>query len=328
MLLTNTGTVKVVTSDSKIWDQEKTTFELIAAASAGPVIVDLLFEGPDCVTAGIDRLLDYVRALLSVPHEHFLILTSNQLKSSSYPERRTMFAELDLAKRIAANKLVVHSDLQHKFGIFIGRSNWQRLGLAAYLHSRYADQTTMTFHYDPSVDYHISNFGLEEFVNRHWDSGQQVCDFLQHVPITHDTQTYPILWNQNGFGLEQQYKSIFAEIVCETYFTGRTFFVTEKTLRCIINRRPFIVQGPTNYVKNLKALGFRTFDAWWDEGYDQDPADARYKTLCNGIDWIASQSTATIQQWYQEMQPVLEHNVQCLAELTNQKILSTQFHYE
>ena len=89
-----------------------------------------------------------------------------------------------------------------------------------------------------------------------------------------------------------------------------------------------MVQGPKWFLKNLKKLGFKTFDQWWDEGYDEDPADGRYKTLCYNIDTIAQQNATTIAQYYQEMQPVLEHNVQVLKELTNEKILATEFFYE
>lgn len=317
--------IKAVTCDSLLWNKQQFVFDIIAAAQQGPVTVDLLHEGPDCVAAGIDSILDQVCELLNVPKEHFLILTSNQIKSSAYPEKRTAFVELELARDLAKKSQLVPSTLRHQFGIFIGRSNWQRLGLAAYLHQSHRDKTVMTFHYDHLLEYHRNNFGLEEFVHKHWDQGPQVHAFLKHLPIKHNNQTYPIMWNQQGFDLKKQYSSIFVEIVCETYFTGRTFFITEKTLRCIINRRPFIVQGPTNYLKNLKALGFKTFDAWWDEGYDQDPADARYQTLCSNIDWIASQSSSTIQEWYQQMQPTLEHNIQCLQNLTNQQILNTNF---
>jgi len=320
--------IEAITSDCLLWNKQQFVFDMISAAQQGPVVIDLLHEGPDCVVAGIDALIDQVCALLDLSREHFLIRTSNQIRSSAYPEIRTKFVELDLARDLARRSQPVTSTLEHLFGIFIGRSNWQRLGLAAHLHQKHRDRTVMSFHYDHRLDYYRNNLGLEEFVHKHWNRSQQVYEFLKHLPIKHDEQTYPILWHEQGFDLTQQYRSMFIEIVCETYFTGRTFFITEKTLRCIINRRPFIVQGPTNYLKNLKSLGFKTFDTWWDEGYDQDPADARYDTLCDGIDYIAGQSNQTIKKWYDDMQPVLEHNVRCLQDLTDQKILSTEFFFE
>jgi hypothetical protein len=258
----------------------------------------------------------------------YTIITSNQLTSSKYRERKTSWVELNLAKTYSSQHVATKSTLDKKFAIFIGRSNWQRLGLASYLWANYKNCTTMTYHFDSSMDYHIANFGLEELILKDSSARTDVYSFIEHLPIRSEVVSYPILWNQGAFNLEKYYQDIFCEIVCETYFTGRTFFLTEKTLRCIINGRPFMVQGPTWFLRNLRKLGFKTFSNWWDEGYDEDPSDARYNTLKNGIDWIAQQTPDTINAWYQEMQPTLEHNRQTLQQLTDKKILETEFFYE
>lgn len=324
----NNTRVVVVTSDSKIWNPEQTYANIIQASQHGSVELDLLTEGPCCQTSGIDYMLDTIVAQFGFDPSSYTIITSNQLSSSKYREHRMSWVELDMAKQLAHQDQSTQSTLQTRFGIFIGRSNWQRLGIASHLWNNYKDQTTMTFHFDPDNDYHRANFGLEELVNRHWSAWPDVYNFIQQLPICIDKQSYPILWQNQAFNLDEQYKKFFCEIVCETYFSGKTFFVTEKTFRCIINRRPFVIQGPQWYLRNLRTLGFKTFSHWWDEGYDEDPSDARYKTLCNGIDWIAQQSCETIQQWYKEMQPVLEHNVQVLQQLTSKKIIETKFFYE
>jgi hypothetical protein len=88
------------------------------------------------------------------------------------------------------------------------------------------------------------------------------------------------------------------------------------------------VQGPKWFLHNLRKLGFKTFSNWWDEGYDEDSSDARCAALKNGIDWIAQQTPNTINTWYREMQPTLEHNRQILQQLTHEKILETEFFYE
>jgi len=322
------NTVKVVTSDGKIWRPEQTYLELVKASQQGPVVLDLLSEGPCCQTSGIDQMLDSIIEKFNFNTDLYTIKTSNQLKSSSYREHTTGWVELELAKKKAKQSTLIRSTLDKTFAIFIGRSNWQRLGLASYLWANYKDQTAMTFHYDRSLEYHIVNFGLEELVTKDQSAWPDVYNFIPHLPIRTKSLSYPILWNGEAFDLEEYYQDVFCEIVCETYFTGRTFFVTEKLLRCIINRRPFIVQGPKCFLQNLKKLGFKTFSDWWDEGYDTDPSDARYATLKHGIDWIAQQTSNTINTWYQEMQPTLEHNLQVLQQLTNEKILATESSYE
>lgn len=319
--------VKIVTSDSKIWNLQQTTFAILEAVKKGPVQLNLLYEGPCCETSGINQLLSQISTLHQLPADYFTIYTSNQLNSSPWPQVRCTFVELAMAQAAAAKSAAVPL-LEKKFGIFIGRSNAQRLGLASYLYKHLKDTLEITFHYDHNNDYHQSNFGLEEFVQTTWEQRHQAFEFLDSLPIQYDTQSYPILWNEQAFNLEPAYSKIFCEVICETYTTGKSFFMTEKTMRCIANKRPFIIQGPRHFLTNLQKLGFKTFSTWWDEAYDTDPEGARYQGLIGNINWIGEQSTATIQSWFKDMQQVLDHNVLVLQQLTDQTILKTDFIYD
>ena len=315
-------TIKVVTSDGCIWNREEVLLQ-VQMANKKDIILDLLSEGPCCQASGIDNLLDN----LGVCREQIIINTSNQVSSSRYMEKRQSFVELDLAKQLAEKSQPSISSMKNLFALYVGRSNWQRLGLASYLYRHHYEYSDITYHFDPKLDYHKDNFGLEEYLKRNW-TDKSILDFVLDLPIKHNNIPYPILWNQEAFNISDRYKDIFCEIVCETYFSGKTFFVTEKTWRPIINMRPFIVQGPSWYLENLHRLGFKTFGDWWDEGYDEDPSDARLQTLRTNIDWIAGQSRSTLEDWYQEMQPVLFHNLQTLKSLTHSQIILLDFKHE
>lgn len=319
--------VTLKTSDGVIWNETQAAIDLIAALSQGPVSVFLNNEGPCCHTTGIDRLLDSVREYTKSDESQVTIITSNQLPSSKYREIRNGFVELELAKKISLTKNNVPSTLTKRFGLFVGRSNWARLGLACHLHNNYADISNITYHYDPRNNFFKDNFGLEALITKHWDQSSDIFEFLQHIPITKVQREYPILWNVDAYDLDHLYRDVFCEIICETYFTGRVFFFTEKLMRCILNRRPFVVQGPQYFLKNLKKLGFKTFDQWWDEGYSDDCPDGMLGSIKQNIDWIAEQSSHTISDWYREMQPTLDHNFKVLQNLTNQAIINTKFEY-
>ena len=219
-----------MTANGKIWNLDQVTFDLISAARRGKVSIDLAFEGPCCQNIELDKLLDSISSLLCLEHDHFEIHTSNQLSSSKYREKRNGFVELEHAKKFCDT--VGDSSLEKRFGMFIGRSNATRLGIASHLYQQHKTQTEMSFHFDPADDFHRTNFGLELFLEKHWDHRHKVFEFLDHVPMTYDTQSYPILWNHKAFDLDCQYQKLFCEIVCETYTSGKTFFVTEKTMRC------------------------------------------------------------------------------------------------
>ena len=317
------NSVTCVVSDSKIWNLDQFIVDLATAAQSGPVVIDMLHEGPCNQSINLDHLLTSIPELKVQS-----IQTANQIQSSSFPETRFSFVELNMARKKAETTVPSTSLLEKRFAMFISRSNWQRLGLASYLWNHYKDTALITYHYDSAIDYHRENFGLETLLQKHWNTRHAVYEFLEQLPITLDHQTYPILWNQRAFELDDCYKQIFCELVCETFFTGKTFMMTEKTMRPIIQRRPFVVQGPKFYLENLKALGFKTFDTWWDESYDMDGSDGQFESIRWTIDYIGKQSPETIRDWYNQMQPVLEHNAKVLYELSDHQVVTTRFKSE
>lgn len=319
--------IQVITSDSRIWNANQLISELWQSVGTDkPLVVDLCSEGPCCRSCGLDDILhDFVQRSGLCP-DSLEIRTCNQLSSSRFRQTRNGFVELDLSQRLAAAISSGQGTMTNKFGMFIGRSNWKRLGLASYLWRHHGRTSVMSYHFDPGLDFFRDNFGLEQYLYENW-LDRDVCDFLQHLPMKFEQHDYPIVWDGRAFDLDHHYQDFFCEIVCETFFTGDTFFVTEKTWRPIMQKRPFVVQGPRWYLENLRRLGFRTFADWWSEGYDEDINGGTLDSIKNCIDFIAAQDHSTVLRWYQEMLPVLEHNSRVLQDLTNQKILNTEFKY-
>ena len=110
------------------------------------------------------------------------------------------------------------------------------------------------------------------------------------------------------------------EVVCETYCQGTSFYPTEKTWRPIINRTPFIVQGPVNYIDNLHRIGFKTFNQWFDESHSQDDYSYQPVEICATLDKIAGYSVIELEEMYIDMQDTLEHNYQVMMSMTEKKI--------
>lgn len=48
-------------------------------------------------------------------------------------------------------------------------------------------------------------------------------------------------------------------------------YLTEKTYKILAQARPFVIYGDRNTLKKLKSKGFKTFDKFCDESYDQEP---------------------------------------------------------
>lgn len=104
------------------------------------------------------------------------------------------------------------------------------------------------------------------------------------------------------------------QVISETYFYERenTLFISEKTFKVIAESQPFIIFGSRGSLKELKKLGYKTFDKWFDESYDEledcDRMSAIIKVL-QDIDKIEDKIS-----WFSEMKEVLEYNKNLLEE--------------
>lgn len=105
-------------------------------------------------------------------------------------------------------------------------------------------------------------------------------------------------------------------VIAETCFHDNFSFFTEKTAKPIIAKRLFVMFAGTNYLTNLKKLGFQTFDSIIDESYDTEPdALIRWKKAWEQMKWLANQPQEEI---LEKIKPIVEHNFN--------KIMSTDWY--
>ena len=95
-------------------------------------------------------------------------------------------------------------------------------------------------------------------------------------------------------------------IVTETNAENDFTFYTEKIVKPILAKRLFIVIAGRNYLKNLRNLGFKTFDCVIDESYDDiEDNIARYNAACEQIQKLSSLPQ---QEVLDKIKPIVEHN--------------------
>jgi len=320
----NSAVVKLENSDGKIWNLEDKIIEIISAMlTHGSVVIWLNGEGPCLDSLGLITLLEKICSKFSFDKSKILIDVCNLIqKPAPFTLQINGLGMVELVK-INQTKLLPSKNIQKYFGFFIGRSNWNRLWLGTRLHFQYQDKTLMSFHYDNSSDFHKEHVGLDELFSQTEDKELLVdaTKFLNKCPIIPfgKPATYPILIDQNMSILEQ-YSKIFLDLVCETYTSGHTFFPTEKTWRPIKAKTPFIVNGPVDFLKNLKKAGFKTFDRWWSEEYDSYDGRMRILEIENLLLHISYKSLEELVQIYSDMQSVLDHNYYLLENMTSLKL--------
>ena len=117
------------------------------------------------------------------------------------------------------------------------------------------------------------------------------------------------------------YNIAFVDLVCETWHEGQTFMPTEKIARPLITKNPFVVYGPKHFLKNLRQLGFKTFDDFWSESYDHHSGQQRINKIKIIINQIINSSMQQLTNLYQEMLPILEHNLEVYNNLQHKDIM-------
>jgi hypothetical protein len=73
--------------------------------------------------------------------------------------------------------------------------------------------------------------------------------------------------------------------------------------------QPFILFGNPHSLKKLKEYGFKTFDRWWDESYDDETdLDVRLAKITRVLEEIASWDFDKCQKIQIQMEKTLIHN--------------------
>lgn len=340
-----------IIEDNKIWRKDLLTMYLYNCYNSDQdAIIDFYLEGSCCHANGMYRLLDAFCTSTGYSASRITIKTANLIEHHDQynivlvPE---YWYEVDKIKEWLNGKTFnIDAYPMYHFGNFIGRASWSRVWIASLLASKFSSKSLQTFnsglrsHY--IVKEHTCDFlGLEDLVKQECDILPEVIEFLNTCPrvITEDIEYiktvkpyirqesyYPIQHPAN-LHILNQYHKIFLDVVCETRVSGNVFFVTEKTWRCIVARRPFIIMGNQYFLQNLRRLGFRTFNQWWDEGYDDYPQGDRVKAIEKILDTISKWSIDELHNKLIEMKDILDHNYEVFQSLTYQKIKQT-FDYE
>jgi len=113
----------------------------------------------------------------------------------------------------------------------------------------------------------------------------------------------------------------FLYVCTETVFNYPHAYLSEKAYKGITAKRPFVIVGAPNSLALLQEYGFKTFNSWWNEGYDieQDPS-RRIEKIHAIIKDICAKSNNEIKTMCTEMTPVLEYNFQHYTSFSNSQI--------
>jgi len=106
------------------------------------------------------------------------------------------------------------------------------------------------------------------------------------------------------------------EVACEClgqHPTDDSFYITEKTLKPIMMRHPFVMVAPMHHLKNLREMGFRTFNGLIDESYDNvENGKERIKAIGQLLEGMTLERS---RRFYEESQEICKFNQDHLLNL-------------
>jgi hypothetical protein len=106
------------------------------------------------------------------------------------------------------------------------------------------------------------------------------------------------------------YQKTAYSLVAETNALNSFNFYTEKIVKPILARRLFVVVSGQHYLKNLRRLGFKTFDRIIDESYDNaEDNETRWRMAMEQVEWLTQQDQQTI---LDRIRPIAEFNLEVI----------------
>jgi hypothetical protein len=335
---------KIISEDNFIWQESELVMYLYNCMNnKSDICLDFYLEGPCAETNGLYRILDLFCSKNNYPKEKITIKTGNLIEKHPHYKIKKEYDywyEVKLIQQWIEKNKINFTQLPTKhFGNFVGRSTWARLWISSHLYINHKNKTLQTFHSGLQKNYVVpgSNglydiIGLDNLNRYGCNSWDQIIKFLEACPIVINedydatgayiapsNQNYPIQHPAN-MRIINHYEHFVIDVVGETRVSGELFFATEKIWRPIIAKRPFIVIGSGNFLRNLKKLGFKTFNNFWDEGYDEYGPTERMENILNLLDSIAAMPIDKLHRVLNQMQDILEHNYNTFQSLTYQKV--------
>jgi len=260
-------------------------------------------------TLGVYEILDFFN------FESVKISTWNPLESSSkytiiVPRENYCF-DFCLTHIDSIDKELQSWNLDKIFMCLYHRPTASKLAMASY-----ADQYSSAIHFsiDTSQD-NLVHFELDKLLHYDVPSIVRASKLIQTLPRLISSPEKHTNFNLYDFSdpLTRFYKSIFVDLVGENHVSGNTFFPTEKTIRPMLLKKPFIVFASKDFLAYLRQMGFRTFNDFWEEDYDGYEYGDRLRRIYNVIDYIGSKSINELEKMYWDMQYTLEHNYNLLV---------------
>ena len=143
--------------------------------------------------------------------------------------------------------------------------------------------------------------------------GKEVVDFANnHVPNSYDLKEDGLRDWLNPIPYFNSYFNIITECSWGPGIDNndlQKITITEKVWKPIVTFQPFILISMKGSLRKLREWGFKTFDGFIDESYDNlETYDERKRVIQKEISRLCSMTREELDSWYWSMEDILQHN--------------------
>ena len=299
----------IVPADTSIWNS-KDLVRFLIDHQGHDIAISTNNEGCCCYSIGLYDLLD------QFDFKTVTIHTPNPLEQHKKYHVNLQAPWLFLKVKQEIKSALHIWDRTKIFGTIYGRPLWHRIGIAAHLLTYHNEKSLVGCLCDPNDINKRELFETTELFKHDPISFQNFGNIISRLPLSlTEVDTYtPGQQATDGYvnQTKQVYRHFLIDIVAETFTSGDCFFVTEKTIRPMLLKKPFIIMGSKDYLCYLRQMGFHTFNEFWSEEYDGYTGRERYLKILELIDTLSKKSLRELEYMYASMQFQLDHNYELL----------------
>lgn len=130
---------------------------------------------------------------------------------------------------------------------------------------------------------------------------------------------------------KEVYMNSWVSVISEASFgdSDQTIFLSEKTFKPIACMQPFIIAGNRGSLAKLKRMGYKTFEGFIDESYDDLPTFERLDAIVESVEKITKIKDKA--EWYLSMKDILVHNYKVLqanSKKADPALVKLENHYK
>lgn len=228
-------------------------------------------------------------------------------------------------KQLPTEKFLDSSNFKYKFITYNGRGRLSRLLLLTKSFESFNEKSFLYSYRGKEVSDGVEWMLENEESTNYTLTNEEVLKlktFHEKSPI----YNLPSTVNKDRSNLKYMhlpnpvdYESVFIEVIGETLSWRESIrgdkgkstmlFLTEKTLKPMLAYRPFLISANPGHLRMVKELGFKTFENWFDESYDnQMTLKENIEIIHTNLKKVYSWSNEELNLKFNEMRPILEHN--------------------